>query len=567
MPDEMVEPGDDLSATAVEPSASRRRPSVAIVAFFVAIGLVVVGVTVWRGYGATTASRSAAPHYVDESATSGIDHQYAGKFEFFVGGGVAAFDCNGDGRAELYVAGGTNPAALYINHSPVGGALTFTPKPSPVTDLTDVTGAYPIDIDSDGTMDLVVLRRNGNRVLRGLGNCAFDDATVALGIVPGTDWTVGFSALWEGTNRLPTLAFGSYIVPGGDTCGDSRFVRPSADGKGYDPPLALTPGYCTLSILFSDWNHSGQHDLRMANDRHYYTTGEEQLWKITPGQTPRQYTEADGWHALTIWGMGIASRDLDGDGKPEVFITSQGDNKLQALDSGGSTPSYKDIALARGVTTQRPYTGGDILPSTAWHPEFEDVNNDGHVDLLVTKGNVSIQVDNAQRDPSDLMIGKADGTFTEGAVAAGIVNYDKARGAALVDLNLDGMLDLVIVNREANVRVYRNVGRGSATKPAPMGNWLSVQLHQPAPNVDAIGAWLDVRVNGKVTTREITIGGGHASGKIGWVHTGLGAAKNAEVRVEWPDGTTGAWMHVTANQFVTIDKDGAAPTVWTPPAP
>ncbi|MEI8241240.1 MAG: CRTAC1 family protein [Actinomycetota bacterium] len=144
------------------------------------------------------------------------------------------------------------------------------------------------------------------------------------------------------------------------------------------------------------------------------------------------------------------------------------------------------------------------------------------------------------------------------------MNYDKARGAALVDLNLDGMLDMVIVNREANVRVYRNVGNGTAASPKPMGNWLSVQLHQPAPNVDAIGAWLDVRVNGKVTTREVTIGGGHAGGKIGWIHTGLGAATTAEVRVAWPDGTSGEWMPVSANHFVTIDKGGAAPTVWTP---
>jgi hypothetical protein len=97
-----------------------------------------------------------------------------------------------------------------------------------------------------------------------------------------------------------------------------------------------------------------------------------------------------------------------------------------------------------------------------------------------------------------------------------------------------------------------------------MGNWLSVQLHQPAPNVDAIGAWLDMRVDGKVTTREITIGGGHASGKIGWIHTGLGTAKKGEVRVEWPDGTIGPWMPVTANQFVTIDRGATAPTVWTP---
>ena len=72
----------------------------------------------------------------------------------------------------------------------------------------------------------------------------------------------------------------------------------------------------------------------MANDRHYYIDGGEQLWRIAPGEAPREYTEADGWRPLQIWGMGIASQDLTGDGRPEVFITSQGDNKLQTLDDG-----------------------------------------------------------------------------------------------------------------------------------------------------------------------------------------------------------------------------------------
>ena len=127
-------------------------------------------------------------------------------------------------------------------------------------------------------------------------------------------------------------------------------------------------------------------------------------------------------------------------------------------------PAYEDIALELGVTAQRPFAGGDVLPSTAWHPEFEDVNNDGFVDLFVAKGNVEAQVDYATRDPNNLLIGQPDGTFVEGAEAAGIVNYDRARGAALVDLNLDGMLDLVVVNRAATRRMWRNVGRGDADR-------------------------------------------------------------------------------------------------------
>ncbi len=360
------------------------------------------------------------------------------------------------------------------------------------------------------------------------------------------------------------MAFGSYLVPDEDTCGDSRLVRPASTST-YAPPIALSPGYCTLSALFSDWSRSGRRDLRMTNDRHYYTDGAEQLWRIEPNEPPRQYTEADGWRPLQIWGMGIASHDVTGDGYPEVFITSQGDNKLQTLSDGPMEPAYRDIALRRGVTAQRPYVGGDVFPSTAWHPEFEDVNNDGYIDLFVSKGNVEAQPDFAARDPSNLLIGQADGSFTEGAEEAGIVDFHRARGAALVDLNLDGMLDLVVVHRRETVALWRNVGEGDADLPAPIGHWLAIRVRQAAPNVDAVGAWLEVDVGGRTVVREVTVGGGHGGGQHGWLHVGLGEATSARVRVQWPDGETGAWTTVEGDRLLTIERGIEGATVWSPP--
>ena len=514
--------------------------------------------------GSSGASASGAPHFVDDTPSSGLSHSYQGEFEYFVGGGVAAFDCDGDGRDDLFLAGGTEPAALLHNDSPIGGALRFSRVPSPTTDLTAVTGAYPIDIDSDGKVDLVVLRHGGDVVLRGLGGCRFEPAGPQLGIDLRPGWTTAFSATWEGSNKLPTLAFGRYLVPGEDRCDTSWLLRPDASGSRYGAPIELAPGYCTLSMLFSDWSHTGQRDLRVSNDRHYYIDGQEQLWRITPGQPPTAYTEADGWRPLQIWGMGIASQDTTGDGLPEVFLTSQADNKLQTLANGPAQPDYRDIALKSGVTAQRPFAGGDVLPSTAWHPEFADVNNDGVADLLVTKGNVDAQIEQATRDPNNLFIGRPDGSFVEGAEAAGIVGYDRARGAAVVDLNLDGLLDMVIVNRRTNLTSWRNVGGGSANRPAAMGHWIDVRLQQPAPNVDAIGAWLDVKVGDHTTTREVTVGGGHVSGELGWLHAGVGSASNAEVRVQWPDGTVGPWMTVPAGQRVSIMRGETAPRTWTP---
>ena len=536
------------------------------------IALVGVGALGLPACGAARSARTSralgAPHFVEQASAAGIDHKYSGGFEFFVGGGVAAFDCNDDGRPELYLAGGSAPAGLYLNESAVGGAFRFARKESPVTDLTSVTGAYPLDIDSDGHIDLMVLRRGGNVLLRGLGNCRFEAANEQFGLDGGNGWTTAFSATWEASSTLPTLAVGNYLI--GDTydCDVSQLIRPTAPGSGYASPVPLAPGYCTLSMLFSDWDRSGHSDLRVSNDRHYYGgVGQEQLWRIRPREEPKQYTEADGWRRLQVAGMGIASRDVTGDGYPEVFLTSQADNKLQTLDAGPVRPAYRDIALKRGVIAQRPFVGDDVLPSTAWHPEFDDVNNDGLIDLFVSKGNVDAQPDQATADPSNLFIGQADGAFVEGAEAAGIVSFDKARGAALVDLNLDGLLDLVVVNREANVKVWRNVGSGDANKTVSMGHWIAVNLVQDAPNVNAIGAWLDVQIGDRTLQREVTIGGGHVSGQLGWLHTGLGEVDSAKVRVHWPGGEIGPWMTVGADQFMTVKRGATQVTPWLPGSP
>ena len=76
---------------------------------------------------------------------------------------------------------------------------------------------------------------------------------------------------------------------------------------------------------------------------------------------------AEGWKPLRIWGMGIASYDLNFDGYPEYFLTSMADNKLQTLaavptDGSAPKPTYADVAFAKGVTAHRPYTGGDLQP-------------------------------------------------------------------------------------------------------------------------------------------------------------------------------------------------------------
>jgi len=505
------------------------------------------------------------PAFTDETAAAGINSTYEGQWEYMVGGGAAAFDCNEDGFPDLLLAGGEKPTHFYRNASSSGGALKFVTETSGL-ELGEVTGGYPIDIDSDGVMDIVLLRVGENVVMRGLGNCKFERANEAWDFKGGDAWSIAMAATWEKKAAWPTIAIGNYIdrteemSPWG-SCTDNWLHRPDAGGTKFAPPVALKPSYCALSMLFSDWDNSGTTALRVSNDREYYEGGQEQMWRLLPGKPPELYTEADGWKYLRIWGMGVATYDVDADGYPDYFLTSMADNKLQTLANvpadGKPSPSYKDIAYAKGVTAHRPYTGTDLRPSTGWHTQFEDVNNDGLVDLFIVKGNVAKMPDFAEKDPNNLLLQGADGKFTEAGDKAGIASVLVGRGGAMVDFNLDGLLDLVVVNRWENAQLWRNTS-------ATAGNWIEFRLTQDGPNRDASGAVIEVKSGGKVMRREVSVGGGHASGQAGWIHFGLGPNESAEVRVRWPNAEWSAPYALKANQFAILKRGRSEAAAWQP---
>lgn len=522
--------------------------------FAVAITILVVSAALARAETAVT-----VPHFEDETKTSGLHSIYTGKWQYMVGGGAAVFDCNGDGLPEIYVAGGENASRLFINHSKHGGALKFEETKSGA-ELKQVTGAYPVDIDSDGVMDLVVLRVGESKVFRGLGQCKFEDATARWKLDGGNAWSTAFSAIWEKGNRWPTLAFGTYIDPKFEDepwghCSDNWLLRPAETQNAFASRSPLMPSYCALSMLFTDWNRSGTPSLRVANDREYYQGGQEQMWKIPPGQSPSLYTLEEGWKYQRFWGMGIASADLKQTGYPAYFVTSMADQRLQFLSDDPTRPSYKDAPFSMGTSAHRPFTGGDERPSTGWHAQFEDVNNDGLYDLFIAKGNVEKMPDFAEKDPSNLLLQKPDGNFIEGAEKANLLNFGQARGAAIADFNLDGKMDALIINRNENLRIWRNVS-------TDLGHWLGIRLQQTTSNRDGIGAWIEVKRGDKIIRREISVGGGHVSGVNSFWHFGLGASDTTQIRVLWPDGKTGEWIDVKADQFYLVAPD-AAPKPWT----
>jgi hypothetical protein len=485
---------------------------------------------------------SADPVFVDRSGALPAPHVYGGGWEHFVGGGVAVFDCNGDNRPEIFAAGGENPAALYLNTTTGPGAdLTFAA--GDIADMRSVTGAYPLDIDGDGIIDLAVLRVGPDLLLKGQGNCHFSDASDEWGFHPRDAWSTAFSATWETGQAFPTMAVGHYVDranPKGpfEACDTSDLYRPK--GRGYGTPEVIEPGFCALSMLITDWQRNGRPELRVSNDRHYYVRGGyEQMFELNP----LKERTAD-WPKVSLWGMGIASQDITGDGLPEVMMTSMGDQLLQ-LNTG---KGFENAPFSIGTYAQRPFKGDDGRPSTGWHAQFGDIDNDGLLDLFIAKGNVDQMPSNAIHDPNNLLMQQVDGTFVEKADVAGIATTERSRGAALADLDGDGLLDIVVINRRAPMEVWQN-------HTPDTGHWAEIDP-QSTGNTRAIGAWVELRAGGRTIASEVTVGGGHVSGQATPMHFGLGTETTAEVRIRWPDGVQSDWVAVPADRVTRVAPDG-----------
>jgi len=116
------------------------------------------------------------------------------------------------------------------------------------------------------------------------------------------------------------------------------------------------------------------------------------------------------------------------------------------------------------------------------------------------------------------------------------------------------------------VSLFKHTGFNSEFGPRIGGNWLAIELKQNGSNRNALGARLAIKTGNKTQVRHLTLGGGHASGQLGFVHVGLGVAERATVRVQWPDGEWSAAYRLFANHFAVISRGDDHVSYWYPPA-
>ena len=496
-----------------------------------------------------------------------------------MGGGVAAFDFDGDGDADLLFVNGTGwdgreprgTCVLYRNDTPPGGEIHFTDVTSdsgldvPMYGMGVACGDY----DGDGRVDLFITGVGENRLYRNRGGGRFMDVTAGSGIARETSWST--AAAWLDVDRDGDLDLfvGHYVdwspeldrrvnvtqagggrvygqpwnYPGtfprlyrNDTAagGLPRFTDVSEhSGLRVKNPVTGQPVAKTLAVAPVDLNDDGWIDLVVANDtvqnfvftnRHDGTFAEV---GVQAGVAFDTYGHPRG-------AMGIDAARFREDDALGIAIGNFANemNALYVSHPGRDQMVFTDEALAEGIGSASRH----LLKFGLF---FFDYDLDGRLDVLTANGHLDedierVQPDARYRQPAQLFWNAGSGpTFVP--VPAEMAGPDLfvprvGRGSVYADFDRDGDPDVVMTQvggRPVLLRNDQQLGR----------HWLRLRLIGRGGNTGAIGAWVRARVDGRTLARQVMPTRSYLSQSELTVSLGLGERTRPEgLQVRWPDG-------------------------------
>jgi enediyne biosynthesis protein E4 len=499
-----------------------------------------------------------------------------------MGGGVALFDYDNDGRLDLFLVNGaplTDPTAKTAIPQKSGpqfwNRLYHQRRDGTFEDVTQKAGlqgrGYGMgvavgDYDNDGNADLFVTSLGGNRLYHNNGDGTFTDVTENAGVA-GSGWST--SAAWvdldnDGLLDLIVLRYMEWdfsdIWCGAHKDGLRSYCNPNLfppapplvyhnDGDGHFTEVSKKIGLAKpgkgLGVAFADYDRDGHVDICIANDSMfqflYRNNGDGTFEEV--GLMAGVSVDGEGG---TYAGMGIDFADYDNDGLPDLLITDLG-NQAYALYQNNGDTSF----------TYATYTSGlaDITrPHSGWGFRFMDFDNDGWKDLLIAQGhdmdNVELSTPNLRyREPAALIRNVA-GKFRDVSSAGGPVFHEPwvGRGMAIGDIDNDGRLDAVITTNDGAVHILRN-------ETPTQNHWLIVKLVGRRSNRDGIGAEVKTITTKGTQLQTVTTAGSYLSSSDQRVHFGLGTETVVQrLEIRWPSGISQTLNNVHADQILTVEE-------------
>jgi hypothetical protein len=530
-----------------------------------------------NGAGPVDTPSAGTPWFAEVAAERGLDFEYRSGhgerylFPEIIGGGAALFDADGDGDLDVYfVQSGevTLPGAagaanrLYLNDG--RGRFEEAGPGAGASDRGYGMGAATADYDADGDTDLFVTNLGRDTLLRNDG-ARFVDVTAAAGL-GDEGWGTGavfFDADGDGDLDLFVARYVDWTLDRELECHDPRWLRDYCLPTNYDAPAhdllymndgdgsftevseraGLLSAYGNgLGVVAADFDGDGDTDVFVANDATM-----NQLWINQGDGTFVDEALLRGCaideQGMTKAGMGVVGEDLDGDADPDLLVVNlQHQTDSFYRNDGGF---FTDATGAAGLATaSRRFTRFGV--------GAVDLDNDGRLDLFVAQGRVMKSpeppaAEDPYAEPNLLLRGDGAGRWVEVSPPGGAPGVPPAtsRAAVFGDVDGDGGVDVLVVNRDAPAHLFRNVHPSR-------GHWIRLRVPD-AHGADALGAVLTVHAGNRSWRREVRTAYGYLAANDPTVHVGLGEATRVDrVEVTYRDGTSRSFGPFEADRLVEL---------------
>ena len=509
-----------------------------------------------------------------------------------IGSGIAIGDYDGDGRPDLFVVSKIETCRLFRNL----GDWKFADVTADAGFGEAVAesgvwkqGATFADVNNDGWLDLYICRSAAPNLLyinQGDGTFSEEAAVRGLAVVDASSQAAfadfnrdGWLDVYLQTNLLDSLQ-----SPEGQA--DYLFVN-NGDGTFTDVTAAAgisgeTQGH---AAIWWDYDVDGWPDLYVAND----FGPVDNLYRNNGDGTFRDVVHQAAPH-VPYSSMGADLGDVNNDGFID-FLASEMAALTRAKDHRGMVDSrargqaevanqrvalqFMRNALFLGTGTTRlreaAHLSGLAATDWTWSPRFEDLDNDGWLDLHVTNGmyrelnNEDIMSRQMRTEslPARTRImrsspvlaennlafrNRGDLTFEEVGAAWGLDQLGVSFGSAFGDLDGDGDLDLAFTNYQSGVTVLRN--------DSASGHRITIALRGVESNRFGVGAQVRIETAAGPQVRSLVLARGYLASSQPVLHFGLGEQEEvSRLVVTWPSGLSQSFERLPADHHFVITEE------------